>query len=132
MLGLLALAGCGSEPEGDLPAACTSPPEVVVSALETAPAAVRVEGVPISDCLVRNASVGDVQVVGSTLLATAQRLVRAREAVALGYLVGSLRQGGQASQGIYSEMVRRIEAEARPFRESPAFERGLRAGRSSG
>ena len=129
---VLALAGCGREQEGVVPEACTSPPAELASALGAAPGPVRVDGVPLSHCLVRNASVGDVQAVGSTFLAAAQTLDRERDAVALGYLVGALRRGGQASQGIYSEMVRRVESEAGPFRRSPGFERGLRAGRSSG
>ena len=129
----LALAGCARDDgEADLPEACESAAAVFADALRAAPSQVRVDGVPLSDCLVRNASAGDVQAVGATFLGTAQQLGEDRDAVALGYLVGALRRGAKESQGIHLELVRRVEQEARPFAGSAAFERGLRAGRTSG
>lgn len=129
----LALAGCARDDgEADLPEACGSDAAVFADALRTAPSPVRVDEVPVSDCLARNASAGDVQAVGATFLATAQQLGEDRDAVALGYLVGALRSGAKESQGIHLELVRRVEQEARPFAGSAAFERGLRAGRTSG
>jgi hypothetical protein len=129
----LALAGCARDDgEADLPDACGSDSAVFADALRAAPSPVRVAGVPLSDCLARNASAGEVQAVGATFLEAAQRLGGERDAVGLGYLVGALRRGAKESQGIHLELVRRVEQEARPFTGSAAFERGLRAGRTSG
>jgi hypothetical protein len=128
----LTIAGCGRDHEADLPDACSSPPEEIVAALNAAPGAVRVEGVAISDCFARDSSAGDVQVVGAALLGAAERLGREGDELALGYLVGAARRGAKESQGIHLELVRRLEQEAQPFRESAGFERGVRAGRSSG
>jgi hypothetical protein len=131
VLALLALAGCAREQEEDLPAACTRP-DTLRAALHSAPEPVRVEGAPLSDCLTRDASAGDVQTVGFAFLETAQRLGEEEDAVALGYLVGALRPRAEKTQGIHLETVRRLEQEAEPFRRTPGFERGLRAGRTSG
>lgn len=132
-LSVLALAGCARDDgEADLPEGCTGPAEALVSALRSAPQPVAVGDVRIADCLARNSSSGDVQAVGARLLEAAQRLGEERDAVGLGYLVGALRRGAKDSQGIHFELVRRIEQEAAPFSRSDGFERGLRAGRSSG
>ena len=126
-------AGCARDDgEADLPDACTDDAAAFVAALGDAPEPVRVEGVAISDCLARNSSTGEVQAVGATLLGAAQQLGEDRNAVALGYLVGALRRGAEESQGIHLELVRRVEQEAGSLARSAAFERGLRAGRSSG
>jgi hypothetical protein len=132
LLSLLALAGCSRDQEADLPAACRSEPAVFAAALRAAPGPVRVDGVSLSECLAKDSSVGDVQAVGVAFLEAAQRLGRERDLTALGYLVGAVRRGAERSQGIHLELVRRIEQETVPFARRPAFERGLRAGRSSG
>jgi hypothetical protein len=130
---VLVAAGCSRDDgEAELPSACESGASAFVAALAAAPDAVRIEGVPISDCLAHDASVGDVQLVGSALVEAAQRLGEEGRALPLGYLVGLMRRETPRSQGIYLELVRRVEQEAAPLTDSPAFERGLRAGRSSG
>ena len=133
-LSALALAaGCGRDDgEAELSAPCRSDAAEFADALRAAPGPVRIDGVPISDCLAKDASVGDVQAVGFELLSAAQRLGEARRALPLGYLVGALRRGAPHSQGIHLELVRRVEQEALPFRDRPGYERGLRAGRTSG
>lgn len=134
-LSVLVLAGGGcsrDDGEAELPSACASEPAVFADALRSAPDPVRVDGVAISECLAKDASVGDVQLVGSALVETAEGLGRGRRAVALGYLVGAVRRGAERSQGIHLELVRRIEQETASVRDYPGFERGLRAGRSSG
>ena len=130
---VLVVAGCsrGAHDE-DVPAACRSDTVAFTDALAAAPRPVRVDGVPISRCLAKDASQGDVQLVGEILLATARRLGEERRAVPLGYLVGALHRGAQRTQGIHLELVRRVEQEALALRDSRGFERGLRAGRSSG
>jgi hypothetical protein len=122
----LALAGCAREDEDPLPAGCDDS-AFLARGLASAPASV-----PVAQCLTKDASAGEVQVAGAALLGAAERLGREGDANALGYLVGVLRRRSVETQGIHSEIVRRIEQEARPFRDRPGFERGLRAGRSSG
>jgi hypothetical protein len=130
---VLAVAGCARDDgEADLPSACRSDAAAFVSALSAAPSPVRLDGVAISDCLAKDSSQGDVQLVGSVLLSAAQRLGEERQALPLGYLVGALRRGARRSQGIHFELVRRVEQEAAPLRDLPGFARGLRAGRTSG
>jgi hypothetical protein len=134
-LSLLALAagGCSRDDgRADLPSACRSDATAFTDALGAAPDLVRVDGVAISECLAKDSSAGDVQAVGLELLSAARRLGEERRALPLGYLVGALRRGARQSQGIHLELVRRVEQEALPFRGSAGFERGLRAGRSSG
>ena len=133
VLSLAALAGCARDDgEAELPEACTGSADAFVTALRAAPEPVLVDGVRLSDCLARDSSTADVQAVGAVLLESAQGLGEERDAEGLGYLVGALRRGAEDSQGIHFELVRRVEQEARPFSRSPGFERGLRAGRSSG
>jgi hypothetical protein len=131
---VLALAGCAPDDgEAELPDACTGPADAFIAALRSAPEPAYLDDdVRISDCLARDSSAGEVQAVGGVLLETAQRLGSEGDAVALGYLVGALRRGARESQGIHLELVRRVEQEAAPVSGSAAFERGLRAGRTSG
>ena len=130
---LLALPGCSRDDgRAELPAACGSDATTFVEALGSAPSPVTVGRTPISDCLAKDATVGDVQLVGSVLVEAAQRLGEEGAVVELGYLVGALRRGAEQSQGLHLEIVRRVELEAAPFADSPAFARGVRAGRTSG
>jgi hypothetical protein len=129
---VLAAAGCARDRDAELPAACTDSPDAFVGALAAAPSPVRIDGARISECLAKDSSTADVQALGVVVLEAARRLGQERDAVGLGYLVGALRRGASGSQGIHFELVRRVEQEARPFAESAAFERGRRAGRSSG
>jgi hypothetical protein len=133
ILAVLVVAGCARDDgDAELPSACRSDAAAFTDALAAAPDPVRVDGVPISDCLAKDSSQGEVQLVGEALLGAAQRLGEERQAVALGYLVGALRRGAEESGGIHLELVRRVEQEALPLRGAPGFDRGLRAGRSSG
>lgn len=132
LLCALALTGCGRDDgEADLPAACKESADAYVAALRSAPSAVSLSGVLVSDCLDPESSPGDVQLVGSLMVGAAQRLAEGGDALPLGYLVGAVRRV-ERGHGFYAEVLRRIEQEARPFRRSPGFERGLRAGRTSG
>lgn len=136
----LLLSACEREDEGELPAACRSGPDAIRAALESAPADVRVEGTPLSGCLVRTSEAGDLLLVGQSYLLVATALAReARDAphgdavLRLGYLIGAVRRGAHDTQGIHEEMVRRLEQELlRIDTRAPAFLRGERAGRESG
>jgi len=143
---LLALSGCGVE-KGPLAAGCTDDPAALVRALESAPGEVVLsDGARLSDC-VRNArSDGELQNVGIAMSRAADRLLdRAQQgdeqaAVALGYLTGAARRGGDRTNGVGVELVRRIELRAGSLaREgsgsagtAEALQRGLRAGRADG
>lgn len=136
----LALGGCGREEEAALPAACRLGPDAIRQALEAAPAAVRLEGTPLSACLVRASDQADVLLVGDVYLRVAVSLIREARATPdgdaalhLGYLIGAVRRGAGETQGIHDEMLRRLEQELlRVDTEGVAFRRGVHAGRDSG
>src|SRR5918997_3426722 len=116
--GRRAWGGCSGAGEPPLPAACRSGPDAVGEALRRAPAPVTIDGTSLSECLNRAGEPADIQQVGgdylqvATVLAAEAR-VRAEspEALRLGYLVGAVRRGSAQTQGMYSEMVRRLEME---------------------
>lgn len=133
LLAALALAGCGREDEGELPAACRLGADAVRSALATAPDEVRLEGgIALSECFRRASDQADLLLVGETYLTAAARLADGGEALRLGYLVGAVRRGTDDTQGIHDELVRRLEQEAARLDDRRAFRRGERAGLESG
>lgn len=142
LLMAVVLAGCGRETAGTLPAACHFPdgPRTVLTALKAAPGNVRVDGTPLSKCLVREADAADVQSVGAVYVDTASQLASSARAaphsaaaVQLGYLVGAVRQGASKTAGIHYELERRVEGELSGIdTRAPEFVRGERAGESSG
>lgn len=130
---VLALGGCSRNPyDRPVPFGCRAHSSAYVRALDAAPGAVRINDVRISDCLVKDASPGDVQELGETLLETAIVLAAKEHGEPLGYLVGAVRRGARGTQGIHDEIVRRLEQEAGPLARTPYYRRGLRAGRTSG
>ncbi|MDQ4144991.1 MAG: hypothetical protein M3198_14875 [Actinomycetota bacterium] len=134
---IVAVAG---DKEPPMPAACKSGPGAVRSALASAPRPVALQGAPLSACLSRTSSAAEVQQVGGDFLVVASGLApqatrrpASRSATELGYLVGAVRKGAAATQGIHVEMVRRLEQEAVGVEgRSAAFRAGERAGRTSG
>ena len=139
---LVAVAGCAkqSDQEATLPVACRSGPEAVRAALRAAPEPVTIDGMPLSSCLPRAGESIDVQAVGATYVDVAAELApEARadpggpEAQQLGYLVGAIRRAAARSQGIHSELIRRMEQELLVVdTSSPAFRDAERAGRETG
>ena len=135
------VAGCSPDaPTATPPRACTLGPGAVQRALDAAPGAVRLERTPLSRCLTRRSDPADIQAVGSTYLAVAGDLAeRARAepegaaALRLGYLIAAARRGASGTQGIHTEMLRRLEQELTIVDTgSAAFRRGERAGRLTG
>lgn len=138
------VAGCGGDEE--LPAACSQGEQAVTAALASAPRAVRIEApggrgrAAISACMTDAADASDVQALGAAVNGTAAKLADvaeerpdSTEALRLGYLVGAVERGSTKSQGLHSELKRRLEQEVgRVDRSSPAFRRGERAGRTLG
>lgn len=148
LVALAASAGCGSADQDTTPVACLNGANPYAKALKSAPAAVRLDGdVPISDCLVHNQSAGDLTNVGESVVQVATQLnADAREkpgaapTVQLGYLVGALTRGAGETQGIHSELLRRVEAAAlySPAGKPPPepfdhrYQKGYAAGRDDG
>jgi hypothetical protein len=136
-------AGCGSVDEST-PVACLEGAGAYQRALKAAPDEVLLEDeTPISECLTRNQSSGDLTRVGEALIETATALnVEAREDpggaanLQLGYLLGAVERGAEEGEGIHSDLVRRLAVAARytPGKEPlpPAFYREYRSGYAAG
>jgi hypothetical protein len=134
------LAACGGGGDEDVPEACTQGEDAVLAALRSAPGEVRLDGVALSECLAEDSEGDEVQRVGSGLLESAAALAsrarrdpEGRAALELGYLIGAARRGASGTQGIYSELLRRLDQEADTVDTgSVAYRRGERAGREKG
>jgi hypothetical protein len=143
----LVAAGCGG-PGDDTPVACLEGPNVYLRALAEAPGEVRLGGeTPISDCLTKNQTGGDLATVGAAMVTAATKLnaeARAKPGGAanlqLGYLLGAASRGAEHTEGIHAELVRRLTAAARyspdnrppPARFLATYEEGFDAGHARG
>lgn len=144
---LAVIAGCGSQDDGT-PVACLEGAATYEKALAGAPGEVRLRGeTPISDCLAPNQTAGDLARVGEATVETATELnaeARAEDggnaAVQLGYLLGAAERGSEESEGIHSDLVRRLTVAARyapdrqPLSEDflAGYKEGFDVGRSGG
>ncbi|MGN6585984.1 MAG: hypothetical protein ACTHKT_00730 [Solirubrobacterales bacterium] len=144
---VLAALGCGSQ-DDSTPVACLEGAGAYERALRDAPGEVRLnDETPISDCLAENQQAGDLAQVGEAMVQAATKLnaeARANPdtdaALQLGYLIGAAQRGAESSEGIHSDLVRRLTVAARfaPDREPlpPGFfaryREGFDAGRVSG
>jgi len=140
---LVLLAGCGSA-DDSTPPACLEGAAAYERALKAAPDEVLLEDeTPISECLTRNQSGGDLSRVGEAMIETATKLNgEAREdpgggaALQLGYLLGAVKRGSEESEGIHTDLLRRLVVAARfaPGKQPlpPAFQREYRTGYSAG
>ena len=148
LLALVCLAtGCGKQ-DDSTPVACLEGANAYVSALADAPGEVRLDGeTPISECLAENQQGGDLANVGEALVeATTELNAEARAEpggdanLQLGYLIGAVQRGADSTEGIHTDLLRRLTVAARyaPGREplSPAFlaayGEGFDAGRAGG
>jgi hypothetical protein len=151
LLGIFLIAavatGCGSQ-DDSTPAACLGFAPAYEKALKSAPGEVLLGGeTEISDCVAPNQSGGDLARVGEAMLEAATDLnaeARAEPggdaALQLGYLLGAVQRGAEESEGIHSDLVRRLTVAARyapgkePLSEEflSTYEEGFDAGRSSG
>jgi hypothetical protein len=141
------VAGCGGA-DDSTPVACLEGAPAYEQALKAAPGEVLLEDeTPISECLTRNQSGGDLSRVGEAMIETATRLnAEARQdpggdaALRLGYLLGAVERGTEESEGIHSDLVRRLTVAARyaPGKQPlppgfiPTYREGFEAGRASG
>jgi hypothetical protein len=142
-----AALGCGSQGDST-PVACLEGAAAYEKALRDAPREVRLGGeTPISDCLAENQQAGDLAQVGEAMVKTATKLNAegrakpdANAAFRLGYLIGAAQRGAERSEGIHSDLVRRLTVAARfaPDREPlsqhflSAYREGFDAGHSGG
>lgn len=145
LVSLLALAatGCGNSQDTSTPVACLEGASAYLKALAAAPGEVTLDGeTPISDCLAENQEGGDLATVGEALVATATKLnAEAREEpgnqanVRLGYLLGAAERGAESTEGIHSDLLRRLTVAARYSPQPPlppAFQRAYREGVEAG
>lgn len=126
-LAALAVAGCGSQGDDSTPVACLEGETAYLVALRTAPGEAKLAGeTPISECLAENQQAGDLATVGETLVTTTTKLnaeARAKPGgganLRLGYLLGAAQRGADKTEGIHSDLVRRLTVAARfaPDRE---------------
>jgi hypothetical protein len=145
---LAVLAGCGKG-EPTTPSACFERPGAYEKALAAAPGEVRVGGQSlISECLAENQQSGELAQVGEAMVQAATRLnAEARRDpggqanLELGYLLGAAKRGSEATEGIHSDLLRRLEVAARyspgtgpplPPQFRSAYERGFDAGLERG
>jgi hypothetical protein len=141
------LAGCGSS-DDSTPVACLEGAAAYERALKAAPDEVLLEDETlISECLTPNQSGGDLSRVGEALIETATALnAEARKdpggdaSLQLGYLLGAVQRGGEESEGIHSDLLRRLVVAARfapdkqplPPEFVRAYREGFNAGRAGG
>lgn len=139
--------GCGDQ-DDSTPVACLEGAGAYERALASAPGEVLLAGeTPISDCLARNQTGGDLARVGEAMVGAATALnAEAREepggdaGLRLGYLLGAAERGAEESEGIHADLVRRLTVAARyapgnqPLSEEflAAYREGFDAGRSGG
>jgi hypothetical protein len=139
----LAAAGCGSAKDSSTPVACLEGSEAYLEALVTVPAEATLDDeTQISDCLAENQEGGDLATVGEALVAAATTLnAEAREEpggqanVRLGYLLGAVERGAERTEGIHTDLVRRLTVAARYSPRPPlptAFQRAYREGFEAG
>jgi hypothetical protein len=142
-----AAPGCGG-PDDSTPVACLEGASVYLSALQDAPGEARLSGeVPISECLAENQTGGDLATVGGAMLTATTRLNAEARAepgddanVQLGYLLGAAERGADGTEGIHTDLIRRLVAAARyspdnqplPATFLDAYQRGFDAGRARG
>ncbi|HEV2790197.1 MAG TPA: hypothetical protein VGV69_02730 [Solirubrobacterales bacterium] len=139
----LAAFGCGNE-DDSTPVACLEGAATYEEALADAPGEVRLDGeTPISECLARNQTSGDLARVGEAMIAAATELNAGARVepggpanLQLGYLLGAAQRGAEESEGIHADLVRRLTVAARyaPGKEplSEEFLRTYRSGYAAG
>lgn len=144
---LAVFAGCGST-DSSTSTACLEGPAPYLAALKRAPGEVKLSGkTPISGCLVENQKAGDLAAVGTAMIAATTRLngeARAEPGGAanlrLGYLLGAAQRGSEGTNGIHTELIRRLAAAARyspdgrplPAAFMSAYREGFDAGKARG
>ena len=138
-----AAAGCGGA--GDTtPVACLEGPAAYAHALADAPGEVELSGeTPIGDCLAENQTGGDLASVGAAMVTAATKLNAEARAdpggaanLQLGYLLGAAQRGAEHTEGIHTDLIRRLSVAARYSPDNrplpPEFLRTYRQGYDAG
>ncbi len=144
----VAITGCTRSSDVEVaPLVCLSGAEAYLTALEGAPGRVEMDGgTSISECLPPRQPGGELATIGSDLVAAATTLNEdaladpaGPWALRAGYLLGAVERAAESTNGIHSDLVRRVSAAARyippggdPGLLVPAFDRGLEAGNTRG
>jgi hypothetical protein len=116
----LSAAGCG-KPSDSTAVACLEGTGAYVKALGDAPGVVKLGGeTRVSECLAENQQAGDLATVGTAMVAAATRLNAEARAepdgdanLQLGYLLGAAERGAESTDGIHTDLIRRLSAAAR-------------------
>ena len=139
LVALALVAGCGGGADDETPVACLEGRAFYLAPQDAEP--------PVSECLTENQAGGDLATVGAAMVAAATRLnSEARDAPGggdafrLGYLVGAAERGAGETEGIHTDLLRRLRAAALyspagrglPATVLSAYRRGLAAGRAGG
>ena len=137
------MSGCGNQSDST-PVACLEGPSAYEKALVAAPGEVRLGGeTRISECLAENQQPGDLARVGESMVRAATELNAEARAEPgsdadrrLGYLLGAVQRGAGGTEGIHSDLVRRLTVAARyaPGKQPlpPTFNRAYRTGYAAG
>jgi hypothetical protein len=148
VVGALLVAGCGGQNDDSTPVACLEGTDAYVRALQVAPDVVEVGAeTPISECLAENQQAGDLATVGEAMIEAATKLnseARAQPGgdadLELGYLLGAAERGAEKTEGIHTDLIRRLTVAARfapaddplPPDFLDAYREGFDAGREKG
>lgn len=130
-------AACREETER-YPPECSNGPAAMRTALARAPdGEVAIEGVRLSECMIKSQEAGPITAFGGTVIAVAQQLADqaaegdTRALLELGYLRGVVHKGADAT--VHDELKFRLDEELqRVNTRAPAFRRGEAAGRERG
>jgi hypothetical protein len=138
--------GCGG-PSDTIPVACLEGSSAYARALVDAPSEVRLSGgTAISECLVENQKGGDLATVGTAMVTLATKLNAEARAnpggpanLQLGYLIGAGQRGTESTEGIHTDLIRRLSTAARYTPEGPlptaflaTYRQGYDAGHAHG
>ncbi len=139
IVGVVALAGCGSSAKTP-PAACTADARDVENAAIAS--AALPDGTKLSDCVADAQSDGDLQAIALIFTMAGDQLAfRAKgdpkAARAVGFLVGAGRRGAKAGHGVAAELSNRLGTDVRRVHETApdqdfAVARGIADGRARG
>ncbi len=147
LLLIVGATGCG-QPRDTTPVACLEGEGTYLKALDAAPGEVKLRGETlISECLAENQKAGDLATVGTALVAAATKLNAEARAepggeanLQLGYLLGAAERGASQTDGIHTDLIRRLTSAARysPDNRPPSaaflrvYREGFDAGQASG
>lgn len=133
--------GCGGTAATPIADGCTADATALVQTLAPAPQPVTLaDGTPLSRCISDGTDDAELQAVGLAWSRAAEQLALTADrdtgaAARLGYLIGAARKGAARTEGVMSELVRRMESIAGgglTDRSTPEARRALRDALAAG